>query len=79
MTETRKRFPEAAEDRMKTHALSGGLDHNSQGTRCASADGKRHEEALFPAHGKKERIPRQTLSNLYILKGADWVPRINIK
>ena len=25
--------------------------------------------------GKKERIPRQTLSNLYILKGADRVPQ----
>lgn len=30
------------------------------------------EKRLSP-HAKKERIPRQTLSNLYILKGADGV------
>lgn len=30
------------------------------------------EKRLSP-HAKKERIPRQALSNLYILKGADGV------
>ncbi len=28
MTEARKRFPGAAQDRIKTHFPCGGLDHN---------------------------------------------------
>lgn len=78
MTKARKLFAEAPEYRVKRRFPCGSLDHNRYGTHPASACGEWHEEAPTHAHGKKERIPRQTLSNQYILKGADWVPRINI-
>lgn len=79
MTKGRSLFPEKSRTANRTEALCGGLNHNSQGTREAHPGRKKGEAPRPDAHGKKRKDARQTLSNLYILKGADRVPRINIK